>query len=114
MTNLSALDPRFRPFVEALIRVAQYNGLRVQVTSTRRTRAQQALLYQRFLRCQREGGRACLPALPPGQSDHEVGMAVDLVVNGDYRSPQQAALGALWRSWGGRWPGEADPVHFSV
>lgn len=116
MTSLNALDPGLRPWVEYLIRVAEYNGLRVQVTSTRRTRAQQAILYQRYQACTRTSRTpgTCLPAAVPGTSDHELGRAVDLVVNGDYRGPAQRALGEFWRSLGGRWAGDADPVHFSV
>ena len=101
--------------MDYLIAVAQYNGLRVQVTSTLRTRAQQQLLYERYLRCRAAGGRGdCLPTAPPGQSGHEQGLAVDLVVNGDYHGPAQAALGEFWRSLGFKWLGPSDPVHFSV
>lgn len=109
------LAPELVPWAEYLLEVAAYNGLRVQVTSTRRTRAQQAVLYQRWLQCRARGGRGtCLPAAVPGTSDHELGRAFDLVVNGDFRGPGQRALGEFWRSLGGRWAGDADPVHFSV
>jgi LAS superfamily LD-carboxypeptidase LdcB len=115
VASTATLDPGFRPWVEYLLRVAEYNGLRVQVTSTLRTRAQQIVLYQRWLQCSARGGRGtCLPAAPPGTSDHELGLAVDLVVNGDFRSAAQASLGAFWQSLGGRWGGAVDPVHFSV
>lgn len=114
MPRVSDLDPALVPWVEYLLRVAQYNGLRVAVTSTRRTRAQQQVLHQRYLQCQRSGSRQCLPAAVPGTSDHEVGRAFDLVVNGDYRGPHQRALGEFWQSLGGRWAGDADPVHFSI
>lgn len=115
MASVAQLDAAFRPWVEYLLRVAEYNGLRVQVTSTLRTRAQQTVLYQRYLQCSARGGRGtCLPAAVPGTSDHELGLAVDLVVNGDFRGPHQRALGEFWNSIGGKWAGDADPVHFSV
>ena len=115
MPSVQLLDPRLRPWAQYLLEVAAYNGLRVQVTSTLRTRAQQTVLYQRSLECSRRGGRGtCLPAAPPGTSDHELGLAFDLVVNGDFKSPEQAALGRFWQSLGGRWGADADPVHFSA
>lgn len=115
MPSLAGLRPEFREAVDYLLRVAQYNGLRVQITSTLRTRAQQTTLYERYLRCRGIGGRgACLPAAPPGTSDHELGLAIDLVVDGDYRGARQRALGEFWETMGGRWAGEVDPVHFSV
>jgi D-alanyl-D-alanine carboxypeptidase len=113
MASLSTLDPQLRPWAEYLVRVGEYYGLRIQVTSARRTAAQQASLWNRYQTCQREGGR-CLPAAPPGTSDHERGLAFDLVVGGDYHSAAQRWLGQVWQSWGGRWAGNADPVHFSV
>lgn len=113
MPSLSQLDPQLRPWAEYLVAVGEYNGFRVQVTSTRRSSGQQATLWNRYKTCQRSGG-SCLPAAPPGTSLHERGLAFDLVVNGDYRGPAQEALGRFWESLGGRWAGSADPVHFSV
>jgi LAS superfamily LD-carboxypeptidase LdcB len=102
------LLPELRPAAIELLRVAQRAGLRPQVTSVRRSSQQQAALYARYLR-----GESDLPAAPPGTSQHEFGMAFDLVCGGNFRSPAQAQLGALWRSWGGRWE-PSDPVHFFV
>jgi LAS superfamily LD-carboxypeptidase LdcB len=114
MPSVTQLDPQLAPWARYLLDVAQYNGLRVQVTSTRRTRAQQELLWQRYQACGRSGGGGCLPAAPPGSSAHEHGLAFDLIVNGDYRGPAQEALGRFWEGLGGRWAGAADPVHFGV
>lgn len=102
------LVPELRPAAYALLQVAQKAGLRPRVTSVRRSRSEQAALYARFLR-----GESDLPAAPPGTSQHEHGLAFDMVLAEGYRTPNQAALGALWRSWGGRWE-SADPVHFFV
>lgn len=140
MPSLAGLHPEFRPWVEYLIRAIQSSGQRVQVTSALRTRAQQALLYQRYQACSRHpcppgyhpainhSGvfecdsdrtpardlKRCLPAVPPGTSDHEAGLAVDLVVNGNIDDPWQAAAGRFWQSLGGRWGGDRDPVHFAA
>ena len=117
MPSFDTLDPGLKPWAEWLKTVAEYNGLTVQITSTRRTWGQQNSLWQRFLACQGDpgafGGR-CLPAAPPGHSAHEKGLAFDLVVNGDFRSPEQEALGRYWQSLGGLWGASADPVHFGV
>jgi peptidoglycan LD-endopeptidase CwlK len=104
----SGLHPELRPWADALLRVAATYGLQVVVTSVRRSRSQQAALYARYLR-----GESSLPAAPPGTSDHEYGLAFDLVVNGNWNGPEQAWLGAVWRHWGGAWS-ERDRVHFFV
>lgn len=72
----------------------------------RRSRAQQSLLYRRYL-----SGRATFPAAPPGRSKHEYGLAWDMVTE-----PYSAlyTLGAWWRQLGGTWGGERDPIHFEA
>lgn len=112
MPSITELRPWLRPYAQFLVDVAQYNGFRPAVTSVYRSPQRQQVLYQRYLRCQREGG-SCLPAAPPGMSQHEQRLAFDLVVRQGYDSPEQAALGHLWISMGGRWS-PADPVHFAV
>lgn len=108
MLAFSGLHPGLVPYAQALLQVAARYGLRVQITSVRRSTAQQAALYARYLR-----GESDLPAAPPGTSDHELGLAWDMVINGNYRGPEQRWLGSVWRSWGGRWS-DRDPVHFFV
>ena len=110
--SLASLDPQFRPYAEYLVQVGRSVG-RTTVTSTRRTWAEQAGLYEAY-----RAGRRPLPVAPPGRSRHVWGLAVDLVV-GKYRaggppSPEMQALGEWWRKNGGVWGGKADPVHFSV
>lgn len=65
----------------------------------------QARLYARAL----AGGNA-FPVAPPGYSAHERGLAIDLWGP----LPELRRLGALWRSWGGLWGGEVDPIHFEL
>jgi LAS superfamily LD-carboxypeptidase LdcB len=91
--------------VEQLLLVANRAGIPARVTSGRRTHAQQRALYRRFL-----AGMNPYPVAPPGSSDHEIGLAVDV-----WTGSQDAntSLGALWRSWGGSWS-PRDEVHFTL
>lgn len=41
---------------------------------------------------------------------HELGRAWDMV--GD--PPELRRLGLIWRSWGGIWGGNVDPIHFGA
>lgn len=109
MIALKGLEPWLQPYAAYLLQVAAANGLNVQITSVRRSRQQQAALYARYLR-----GESDLPAAPPGTSDHELGLAFDLVVDHNYHSVNQERLGRFWQSMGGRWAGDADRVHFYV
>jgi LAS superfamily LD-carboxypeptidase LdcB len=100
--SFAGLAPWAIPYAQYLYQVAEFNGLSPRVTSVFRTRQQQSVLYQRFLR-----GLSTLPAAPPGKSRHERGLAWDMVTT------NPAAIGALWKSMGGRWF-PSDPVHFEV
>ena len=81
------------------------------ITSARRTRQEQERLYRASLAGQNDG----LPALPPGHSDHELGLAFDMA------RPTVPALqdellpwlAAAWRRKGGLWD-KRDPVHFAA
>lgn len=85
---------------------AQTGGFRPTVTSARRSRARQAALYRKYLR-----GEMPYTVLPPGRSQHERGLAFDMVA----ASPRHLEwLGAQWRLWGGHWGGASDPVHFEA
>lgn len=100
--GLEALDPRLKPWAQWLISAWPY----VQVTSTLRTRDEQAALYAAYL-----NGASKYPAAPPGTSYHEYGLAWDMVAEPEILN----ALGALWESVGGTWGGRGgDPIHFQV
>lgn len=81
------------------------------VTSARRTYAEQSRLYQRYL----AGNNNGLPATPPGQSSHELGLAFDMAeLNVDPLQDQVLRqLGAEWIRQGGTW-WDGDPVHFAA
>jgi hypothetical protein len=106
MASLRDLDPRFAPLARWFVRVLQSAGVRVTVTSTRRSPAAQAELYRRY-----KAGLSKYPAAPPGHSTHGLGVAIDLHLE----PPVYAQAGALWErlglTWGGRFN---DQVHFDL
>ena len=102
MSVFNQLDNAFRPWAEWVYYVAQYNNLDPIVTSARRSLSAQARLYAAF-----QAGHSKYPAAPPGKSQHNYGLAIDMVTKNN------AALGQYWRSIGRSWsPG--DDVHFGA
>jgi hypothetical protein len=102
MPGLSGLIPELQPWARWLISLWPYG----QLTSTRRSRYEQALLYAAC-----GHGECRYPAAPPGQSMHELGRAFD------YVAPPEvlAGLGEAWEYYGGRWGGHfADDIHFEA
>lgn len=97
------LHPAFQPWATWIYDVAQYYGLRPRVTSTFRSVAQQAALYERY-----RLGRHPYPVAPPGRSQHNYGLAIDMVTADNPR------LGAVWNLYGRRWGGGHDPIHFGA
>lgn len=105
--GLWSLDGSFRPYAQLLIAELTANGLQPRVTSTRRSLATQARLYNDYL-----AGRSPYPAAPPGHSAHQRGFALDVVIND---MSVMADVGRFWESFGPgfRWGGRfKDPVHF--
>jgi LAS superfamily LD-carboxypeptidase LdcB len=109
--SLDRLRPDFRPFAEALLKYARSIDPRFVITSAWRSHTEQAQLYSKWLK-----GQSPFPALPPGKSSHELGLAVDMARLGIDAATDEvlAAVGAEWRKAGGHWPGPLDPVHFSA
>lgn len=104
MASTRVLDPRVRAFADWFIRVLQYNGVTVTVTSTRRSMDEQKALYDRYKR-----GLSRYPAAAPGKSTHGIGIAMDLHLD----PPVYAAAGALWERFGFTWGGRfQDEIHF--
>lgn len=88
------------PAAGALERAARRGGGGMFVTSALRTLPQQYLLYRWF-----QTGRCGIGlAAPPGGSNHQSGLAVDLSPYSSWRSPMAGE--------GFRWFGGGDPVHF--
>jgi hypothetical protein len=99
MSSLDLLQPWLRPWARKLLATAPT----AVVTSTVRTRTQQARLWRRF-----KAGLTQFPAAPPGRSSHEYGLAFDVKASDRVLN----RLGATWRSWGGIWGGDYDRIHF--
>lgn len=105
MSWSDGLNPQLRPYFVWLYSKAVEWDRTARITSARRSRAEQERLYRRFL-----AGQSKYPVARPGTSRHEQGRAIDLIA-----APEVLRrLGALWRSRGGRWGGEADPIHFDA
>lgn len=97
------LHPALRTISRNLPSVARSLGFQARVTSGYRSTKKQAWLYERYL-----AGLQPYPVAPPGTSDHERGLALDVV------STNPDALVDLLTSVGLFWAGPSDPVHFSM
>jgi hypothetical protein len=97
------LHPTLAAVRRNLPAVARSNGFSARITSAYRSHAKQAWLYDRYIR-----GLQQYPVAPPGTSDHERGLALDVV------STDTRKLVNLLTSIGLSWAGPVDPVHFSL
>lgn len=112
MASLRELDPAFKQDAQDLLDLAQEMDPSFVVTSGLRTWQQQQRLYSRYL-----SGESPLPAAPPGRSQHELGLAIDIArLNVDPREDDLLEeIGRAWESVGGVWGGDiGDPVHFEA
>jgi len=112
MASTRGLDPRYQPIAERLLAHLKSLSGGFVLTSGLRSHDDQVRLYEKFLRG--EGG--VYTVLPPGRSQHERGLAVDIARIGvePKQDPILKAVGVWWRTQGGVWGGEADPVHFEA
>lgn len=118
MAETRTLEPSFRPWAEWWLDYLRWaTGEPFVVTSARRSTVDQARLYERYL----AGKSGVYTVLPPGVSQHERGFAVDIartnrraVDDDEGPDPLLLEAGAYWRSLGGVWGGERDPVHFEA
>jgi D-alanyl-D-alanine carboxypeptidase len=111
MPTLRSLDRHFRPMAEAFFDQAHAQYPDLVVTSARRSYPEQLRLWQASQRGENDG----LPAVPPGSSDHELGLAFDMArLNVQaLHDPVLPELGYEWQRLGGRW-WSGDPVHFAA
>lgn len=109
MPSTRDLDERFRDEAQDLIDFAKSVDPAFTITSSRRSRAEQQRLWNRYT-----SGQSDLPAAPPGASQHELGLAVDIARPGVNPRDDDLlyALGQAWEDAGGKWAGDVDPVHF--
>lgn len=82
---LRGLHPGLRDAADWALRVADYYGLDVDVTSVYRSWAEQAELRRRW-----EQGLNPYPANKPGESSHNYGLAWDSVIRGQYAGDPSA------------------------
>jgi len=111
MADLRDLEPWLVPYAKYLYSIGKFYDPLLVVTSGFRSSTKQAKLYAKWL-----SGESKIPAAPPGRSLHGYGLAFDLARIGKdpFTDPLLNWLGAVWTSWGGRYGGERDPVHFQV
>lgn len=118
---------------EYAVSIANAAGLDVRVTSGFRTAAEQTELYERWMACKAAIGtkryeaecKGVYPALPPGQSLHQLGLAVDSVpvvtaqfaraynAGMDLTSPTLPTSGATGDQFAGTYPSD-DPATVSA
>lgn len=108
MPSIKELHPAFQPYAA---RIAAVLGPRYTMTSARRSQKAQAALYDAYL-----AGTHPLTVAPPGCSKHQLGVAADFARAGvdPLEDAFLASVGRAWRSLGGEWGGEKDPVHFAL
>lgn len=106
--ELAGLHPELEYYAQLLVNELRRVGLRVVITSVRRSRAAQARLYAEYL-----AGRNPYPVAKPGTSDHETGLAWDMDVRWPDSRDAAPVAGQLWNQMGGRWSSR-DRVHFTV
>lgn len=102
--SIFLLKGDFRVRVEEWLRAMRTVGIRFRVTSTRRSFAEQKILWERWL-----AGKSTIPAAPPGKSRHQLGLAIDVVFHdpgGLEASVRSAKIHLI------RWAGPGDAVHF--
>jgi len=111
MASLKQLHPQLVGPARYLYAIGKYYDPLLVVTSSFRSPAKQAKLYARYL-----SGESQIPAAPPGRSLHGYGLAFDLARIGKnpFTDPLLNWLGLVWESWGGKYGGQGDPVHFQV
>jgi len=108
LDKLRNTNKALQPWFNWLVQLSVAQGWDVAITSGFRSMEEQERLYRRW-----KAGLHPLHVARPGCSQHNYGLAVDMVIAGDFQGPRQKALGFEWARQGGQW-NVADPVHFGV
>jgi len=103
--SIFKLEPCTRSWYRAALSDMRRVGIFVTTTSTRRSFAEQLVLFQKF-----QEGKAKFPAVRPGTSTHESGIAVDLV---PARASDLTRVVGIMADHGFKWAGPRDRVHFT-
>jgi len=104
-TSLLQLEPSTRAAYRRALAQLSLEGIRVTTTSTRRTKAEQQVLFDRAL-----AGRSAFPVARPGTSTHELGIAVDLEPKNPADLPRVVRVLEIFSFV---WAGASDRVHFT-
>lgn len=108
MSNrIEDLDPRVQPLALALLQACARQGILLRVTQTRRTYAEQAVLYAQG----RTTPGSIVTHAPAGYSYHNFGLAFDVCQQGPVPYPVDSEFWerigdtgeSLGLVWGGRW-----------
>jgi len=111
-------QPYMYPRIERWLALCRERGIFITITSSYRSPAKQARLYQAWL----ARGKRGLPAAPPGSSLHNTGEAIDFTARYNptygrrYTNPI-AEAGTLAERAGFRWGGRfktIDPIHIDA
>jgi len=108
---LNKLHPKIRKRAKEFLKKADDEGIKLNITSSFRTLAEQTKLYNQG----RTTGGNIVTGAKAGQSFHNYGLAFDVVPSEGYNSNKWNKIGALGESfgfeWGGRWS-KPDKPHF--
>ena len=102
------LQPHFAYRVALVLYWCSLYRIPCTITSGARSSVKQKALYDRYLR-----GLSRFPAAPPGRSDHEKGLAVDLSFPTQYTNYVVYFARYAGLKWGGYFA-RPDPIHFYV
>jgi peptidoglycan L-alanyl-D-glutamate endopeptidase CwlK len=116
--KIAKSHPMVREKVREFLNKAEKQGIKLRITSSLRTYAEQDELYAQG----RTKAGSIVTNAKGGQSNHNFGTAIDVVpiVNGqlDWNSKDWAKIGEIGKSvgfaWGGDWKGLVDKPHFEM
>ncbi len=100
---MAGVNKQVAAVVSAMKKAAKAQGFSIKQTSGWRSREKQEQLFA-------ASATNPFPVAKPGTSQHEYGLAVDLVAN---PYDLQSVIASWWQSVGGYWSA-ADPIHFAV
>jgi len=109
MADLLNLHPKVRAAAAQLVKTMREAGYMAMITSGYRSPRAQAVLRRKYETCLARGRPECLPAARPGLSEHNYGLAVDVVTDAPPEHRQYIA-----ESVGLTYAGTADPVHYGA
>lgn len=105
--QLASLAPLTQYLATAYLDYLDSHGVDGTVTSTQRSYIEQARLWWAWIT-----GRSRIPAAPPGESRHEIGLAFDFSTADPRADP--ATLNAIAQYFWLQGPTPRDPVHHSL